>query len=72
MSGSERHNDYSNVTPIRASEAESIFSGLRQLREAVINAWFERGVMLTPEEQDALRAEIAQTCELLTDLTASR
>ncbi|MBV8688236.1 MAG: hypothetical protein JOZ90_08590 [Alphaproteobacteria bacterium] len=61
----------SNVVSIGTSEAELILSDLRRLRERIITAWFERGVMLTLDEQARLRDEIRQTCSLLTDLTAS-
>jgi hypothetical protein len=37
----------------------------------MVQAWQERGVMLTHEEQQELRDEIRQTCALLTDLTSS-
>lgn len=71
MSGADRQSaKTSNVTPIRDSEADRILMNLRRLREDVINAWFERAVILTSDEQQSLRSEIRQTCQLLTDLTA--
>jgi hypothetical protein len=60
-----------NVVDIGVSEADRLLNNLRKLREELINAWFERGVMLTPDEQVRLRDEIRQTCALLSDLTAS-
>ena len=72
MSASDPQNGRTGtVTPLRGSEADRILADLRRLREDVINAWFERAVILTREEQEALRAEIRQTCQLLTDLTAA-
>jgi hypothetical protein len=35
-------------------------------------AWQERGVMLTPEEQEELQAEIKDLCQYLQNLTGSR
>ncbi len=61
----------SNVSPIRPLQAEGILHNLRSLREQITVAWSERAVMLSREEQDALHAEIVQTCSFLADLTAS-
>jgi len=44
-------------------------TNLRALRDQIVTAWSERGVLLSREEQAALHAEIKQTCEFLTDLT---
>lgn len=60
-----------NVVSIGISEGDLILGDLRQLRERIVTAWFERGVMLTRDEQGRLRDEIRQTCSLLADLTAS-
>ena len=51
------------------SEGDSILENLRALREQIIIAWRERAVVLSTEEQAALKAEIEKTCEFLTDLT---
>ncbi len=51
------------------SEAEIILRDLHVLRNKIIEAWRERAVILTPEEQRELRGEIRRTCSLLTDLT---
>ena len=55
----------------RVSEAQNILSDLHALRNRIVVAWQERGVMLTPEEQQMLRDEIKATCTFLTDLTVS-
>ena len=68
MSGSEKE-QLSNVVSIGSAEAESILLNLRALRDQIVTAWRERGVVLSREEQDALHAEIQQTCEFLTNLT---
>ena len=60
-----------NVTSIDASEGKRILTDLRSLRRQIIDAWQERGITLTREEQHELRDELRRTCELLTDLTAS-
>lgn len=52
-------------------EAQIILANMKALRQHIIDAWQARGVVLTVEEQRELRAEIKQTCELLTALTAS-
>ena len=53
------------------SVAYDIRLDLLTLRNSVTLAWRERGVMLTREEQRELKAEIADLCELLKDLTGS-
>lgn len=68
MSGSQQDPNY-NVVSIGSIEANEILSNLRLLRDQVVTAWNERGVVLSREEQAALHAEIKQTCEFLTDLT---
>lgn len=60
-----------NVLNISSSEAHRILTELRILRRSVMDAWQERAVILTPQEQRILRDEIKQTCELLTDLTSN-
>ena len=52
-------------------EAQRILTDLQNLRHKIIDAWEERGVILTGQEQKALKAEIVHTCSLLTDLTSS-
>ena len=70
MSGSQRDQSKStNVVSIGAQEAEDILTNLRALRDQIVIAWNERGVVLSRDEQAALHAEIKQTCEFLTDLT---
>jgi uncharacterized protein YukE len=53
------------------SAAQSILGDLNALRNKIADAWQERGVMLTPDEQKKLRDEIKATCNFLTDLTIS-
>ena len=67
MSGSQESNH--NVVSIGSLEAEEIMTNLRALRDQIVTAWSERGVMLSREEQAALHDEIKQTCQFLTDLT---
>ena len=50
-------------------EAEAILNNLRALRDQIVTAWREKSVVLVPDEQAELRAEIKQTCQFLTDLT---
>ena len=68
MSGSQSDPNY-NVVSIGSIEANDILSNLRSLREQIVTAWSERGVVLSREEQAALQAEIKDTCEFLTQLT---
>lgn len=58
-----------NVISIGSLEADEILTNVRLLRDQIITAWNERGVVLSREEQARLHAEIKQTCELLMDLT---
>ena len=58
-----------NVVSIDTSEAQRILGDLRVLRRQIIDAWHERSVILTGEEQESLRAEIKYTCEILSGLT---
>ena len=58
-----------NVVGIGSLEADEILINVRLLRDQIITAWNERGVVLSREEQAQLHAEIKQTCELLMDLT---
>jgi len=60
----------SNVVSMDSSEAQKILTEIRALRRRVIDAWQERGVILTSEEQRELGDEIKYTCELLTVLTS--
>jgi uncharacterized protein YukE len=60
----------SNVVTIDKSEAQQILADLRGLRRQIIDAWHERGVILSKEEQQQLRDEIKYTCELLSALTS--
>jgi hypothetical protein len=59
-----------NVVSIDSSEAQRILADLRVLRRKFIDAWEERAVILTAEEQRRLKNEIADTCSLLTTLTS--
>lgn len=61
----------SNVVDIRMSEAENVLFEIRALRQRILVAWQERGVLLSADERADLKAEIAYTCELLTVLTKS-
>jgi hypothetical protein len=58
-----------NVSDLPNSHAHDIRADLLALRQSVTLAWQERGVMLTPEEQIELRAEIRDLCQYLKDLT---
>ena len=70
MSGSQQDQfKNTNVVSIGSLEAEEILTNLRALRDQIVTAWNERGVVLSREEQAVLHAEIKQTCEFLTDLT---
>jgi hypothetical protein len=50
-------------------EADRILADLRSLRQSILVAWNERAVILTREEQQELREEIKDTCEILNNLT---
>jgi hypothetical protein len=69
MSGSQQDQSNNNVVSIGSLEAEEILTNLRALRDQIVTAWSERGVVLSREEQEALHDEIKQTCQFLTDLT---
>ena len=71
MTGSEQEQTRHDVADAR-SEAEAILQNLRSLRDQIVTAWHERGVILDAEERVALRDEIKQTCDFLTDLTRGR
>ena len=64
--------DQKNVHQLGAFSADVMLADFRNLRERFITAWKERAVMLTREEQERLRQEIADTCTLLTELTRRR
>ena len=68
MSDSDRDETSKDVTG-NAAAADSILENLHSLRDQIVTAWRERGVMLSHEEQDRLHAEIKHTCAFLTDLT---
>jgi len=73
MSPSNQQNspaDSGNVVSIDASEAKRILTELRALRQSIVDAWQQRAVILTAEEQQLIRDEIRQTCGLLIDLAA--
>jgi len=54
------------------SEAERILRDLRRLREAIVIAWEERGVIMSRDEREELRQEIEETCDLLSQLIGRR
>ena len=64
MSESDAHSS-SNVYSIGAAPAAAIRANIAALREAAVGAWREWAVVLTREEQEQLKQEIADTCELL-------
>lgn len=66
MSGSSQH---SNIVSSPSSESETVVRNIRALRDEIVIAWRERSVILSPEQQDELKAEIRQTCDFLTELT---
>ena len=68
MSGSQQHHS-NTVVSIGSLEAEELLANLRALRDQIVTAWNERGVVLSREEQAAFHAEIKRTCDFLTDLT---
>lgn len=61
-----------NVYKLRPSEVDSAVTLVRSLRDEVSQAWRERAVVLSKSEQEVLRAEIADACDLLTHLTQLR
>lgn len=63
-----RLNDRAELT----SDAEAILAKIGDLRDEVILAWGERGVVLSSYEQDRLHHEIVKTCDLLRNLTLTR
>ena len=65
------HPIFRNQHLLFSSEADQIIDSLRAMKRGVIDAWKERAVVLTREEQRRLRDEIRDTCELLQNLTAS-
>lgn len=69
MPGTHQDETSSNLSRIRPAGVAPILENLRSLRDQIVTAWRERGVMLSDEEQRQLHAEIKQTCEFLTDLT---
>lgn len=54
-----------------SSELERIVGGLNRLRQQIIDAWQERSVILTRTEQEQLRHEIKDTCEVLSGLVSN-
>jgi hypothetical protein len=57
-----------NVHELGAFNADDMLNEIVDLRLRVIQAWRERAVMLTREEQRLLLEEIKLTCQLLGDL----
>ena len=70
--GRSAANVYSFPDAAEVPHATFIRADLQALRLSVTAAWQERGVMLTSEEQSELRAEIADLCQYLKDLTGHR
>ena len=68
MSGYPNEKSASNVVSIGNAEVESILSNLRALRDQIVTACSECGVILSFEKQAALHSEINETCAFLTDL----
>ncbi len=62
---------FSAVDNDRAPDVEAVLANIAELTRAVLAAWQERAVILTPEEQRRLRDEIVATASLLRDLTLS-
>jgi len=63
--------NFTNIHSIDSSEAKKLLTEIRGLRRRIVDAWQERAVVLTREEQLELKAEIADTCEILRVLTQS-
>jgi hypothetical protein len=57
-----------NVYDLGAFSADDMLNEIVDLRQRVIQAWRERAVMLTREEQRQLLEEIRLTCQLLGEL----
>ena len=62
------HQDQTNIHQLGAFSADDMLASLAELRNNLISAWRERAVMLTRDEQERLKREIADTCSLLTEL----
>jgi hypothetical protein len=58
-----------NVYELGAFSADQILTDISDLRERIVDAWRERAVMLTKDEQKRLIVEIKATCDLLGALT---
>ncbi|MEV4934937.1 hypothetical protein [Sphingobium sp. LSP13-1-1.1] len=54
--------------PNLAFDADAIFQKITALRQSIVDAWQERAVTFTPEEQHRLKEEIGATASLLHDL----
>ncbi len=54
-----------NVYELGVFSADTMLDEIVDLRQRIIEAWRERGVMLTRDEQKRLLAEIKTICDLL-------
>lgn len=61
QSTSPPHSNLGDDANSRSSEGQRILADLQTLRGKIVAAWQERGVVLTPEEQEELRDEIRVT-----------
>ena len=67
--------DSSNTPSVAAfahTELDEILSELESLRHTIVNAWRERAIILTKDEQQRLREEIRRTCDLLGTLISEK
>jgi hypothetical protein len=60
----------SNLYQLGAFSADDMLGEIVDLRMRIVQAWRERAVMLTRDEQDRLLQEIKLTCQLLGDLAS--
>ena len=58
-----------NIYELGAFSADDMLRDIVDLRTRVVDAWRERAVMLTREEQAQLLQEVRLTCQLLGDLS---
>jgi hypothetical protein len=72
MSSCEERQSPDLRVPVQVSDVQVILGDVRLLRNQIVTAWRERGVVLTVEERELLHDEITQTCQFLNDLTRSR
>lgn len=58
-----------NIYELGAFSAEDMLNEIIDLRGRIIQAWRERAIMLTKDEQAKLIQEIRLTCEMLDALS---